>query len=71
MFLSRVTQIYDVGACIYIYFGFNGRGLKDPLALYDDIETAAREEILDNGGSLSHHHGGKVFNCNIIRFYCA
>ncbi|XP_075242863.1 alkyldihydroxyacetonephosphate synthase, peroxisomal-like [Convolutriloba macropyga] len=57
----RVTQIYDVGACIYIYFGFNGRGLKEPLALYDDIETAAREEILDNGGSLSHHHGvGKL-----------
>uniref|UniRef100_A0A4W3IKB2 Alkylglycerone-phosphate synthase n=1 Tax=Callorhinchus milii TaxID=7868 RepID=A0A4W3IKB2_CALMI len=57
----RVTQTYDAGACVYFYFAFNYRGLSDPIHVYDQIEAAAREEILENGGSLSHHHGvGKL-----------
>jgi alkyldihydroxyacetonephosphate synthase len=57
----RVTQTYDTGACVYFYFGFNYHGLPDPLALYQEIEDGARDEVLANGGSLSHHHGvGKL-----------
>ncbi|TKR68564.1 hypothetical protein L596_024528 [Steinernema carpocapsae] len=57
----RVTQVYDSGACVYFYFGFNSRGLKDALAVYDRIESAARDEIIACGGSISHHHGiGKL-----------
>ncbi|XP_042311245.1 alkyldihydroxyacetonephosphate synthase, peroxisomal isoform X2 [Sceloporus undulatus] len=57
----RVTQTYDAGACVYFYLGFNYRGLSDPMRVYEEIEMAAREEILANGGSLSHHHGvGKL-----------
>ncbi|XP_043931246.1 alkyldihydroxyacetonephosphate synthase, peroxisomal [Protopterus annectens] len=57
----RVTQTYDSGACVYFYFAFNYRGIGDPILVYDQIEAAAREEILANGGSLSHHHGvGKL-----------
>ncbi|XP_064858167.1 alkyldihydroxyacetonephosphate synthase, peroxisomal-like isoform X2 [Oncorhynchus nerka] len=52
-----VTQTYDSGACIYFYFAFNYRGLADPVHTYEQVEHAAREEILANGGSLSHHHG--------------
>ncbi|KAK6035459.1 FAD linked oxidase protein [Cooperia oncophora] len=59
----RVTQVYDAGACVYFYFGFNGRGLSNPLEVYDKIETAARDEIIACGGSISHHHGiGKLRN---------
>nr|KAF6352896.1 alkylglycerone phosphate synthase [Pipistrellus kuhlii] len=37
------------------------RGISDPLTVFDQTEAAAREEILANGGSLSHHHGvGKL-----------
>lgn len=58
---ARVTQAYDAGACIYFYFGFLRKGLEDPLESFIAIENAAREEVLANGGSLSHHHGvGKV-----------
>ncbi|OCT63629.1 hypothetical protein XELAEV_18044727mg [Xenopus laevis] len=57
----RVTQTYDAGACVYFYFAFNYRGLSDPVHVYEEIEFAAREEILANGGSLSHHHGGKFY----------
>nr|CDJ91270.1 FAD linked oxidase and FAD-linked oxidase domain containing protein [Haemonchus contortus] len=57
----RVTQIYDAGVCVYFYFGFNSRGLNDPLEVYDRIEIAARDEIIACGGSISHHHGvGKL-----------
>uniref|UniRef100_A0A7N4NRS8 Alkylglycerone-phosphate synthase n=1 Tax=Sarcophilus harrisii TaxID=9305 RepID=A0A7N4NRS8_SARHA len=58
---DRVTQTYDAGACIYFYFAFNYRGISDPLTVFEETEAAAREEILANGGSLSHHHGvGKL-----------
>jgi alkyldihydroxyacetonephosphate synthase len=57
----RVTQVYDVGACVYFYLGFNANGVADALHVYDEIETAARDEIIACGGSISHHHGiGKL-----------
>jgi alkyldihydroxyacetonephosphate synthase len=58
---SRVTQLYHEGACLYFYFCMNIRGVKNPCSVFAEIEHAAREEILDRGGSLSHHHGiGKI-----------
>ena len=57
----RVTQVYDTGACVYFYFGFIWKGLKDPLRVFSEIEEEAREEIMKLGGSVSHHHGvGKL-----------
>eukprot|EP01118_Nematostelium_gracile_P009787 TRINITY_DN3310_c0_g1_i2.p1 TRINITY_DN3310_c0_g1~~TRINITY_DN3310_c0_g1_i2.p1 ORF type:complete len:640 (+),score=144.28 TRINITY_DN3310_c0_g1_i2:43-1920(+) len=57
----RVTQTYDVGAAVYFYFGFIYRDLENPLKAYIEIESEARDEIIKNGGSLSHHHGvGKL-----------
>lgn len=57
----RVTQTYDAGAAVYFYFGFNYYDIKDPVETYEHIESIAREEILLNGGSISHHHGvGKL-----------
>ncbi|CAK1596460.1 unnamed protein product [Parnassius mnemosyne] len=57
----RLTQTYDAGCCIYFYFGFNSSECSDALAVYEEIEEAAREEILASGGSISHHHGvGKL-----------
>ena len=58
---SRITQLYDTGCCIYIYFGFFAKEFSDPVKVYSEIEDIAREEILNCGGSLSHHHGvGKL-----------
>eukprot|EP01017_Pseudomicrothorax_dubius_P014782 TRINITY_DN1730_c0_g1_i1.p1 TRINITY_DN1730_c0_g1~~TRINITY_DN1730_c0_g1_i1.p1 ORF type:complete len:599 (+),score=172.14 TRINITY_DN1730_c0_g1_i1:1630-3426(+) len=57
----RVTQVYDTGAAIYIYFGFHYQGVPDAVQTYSEIEDAAREEILKSGGCISHHHGvGKL-----------
>ncbi|CAD8172283.1 unnamed protein product [Paramecium octaurelia] len=57
----RISQVYDSGATIYVYFGFGYKGIADPVKCYSEIEDAAREEIMKNGGSISHHHGvGKL-----------
>ncbi|GBN49361.1 Alkyldihydroxyacetonephosphate synthase, peroxisomal [Araneus ventricosus] len=56
----RVTQSYDVGACVYFYFAFGYHGLSDPVHTYESIEAAARDEIIASGGSISHHHGGSA-----------
>lgn len=57
----RLTQVYETGATIYVYFGFRYDGLKDPVQAYSDIEDGARDEVMKCGGSISHHHGvGKL-----------
>lgn len=57
----RVTQIYETGVAVYFYFAFHYKGVENPTEVYHEIENAARDEILKNGGSLSHHHGvGKL-----------
>ena len=44
----RVTQTYDVGACMYFYFGFKYAGLSDPVHVYEQIEVChvIKEHIL-------------------------
>eukprot|EP01016_Furgasonia_blochmanni_P000337 TRINITY_DN1004_c0_g2_i10.p2 TRINITY_DN1004_c0_g2~~TRINITY_DN1004_c0_g2_i10.p2 ORF type:complete len:136 (-),score=53.87 TRINITY_DN1004_c0_g2_i10:62-469(-) len=57
----RVTQLYETGAAIYVYFAFVYYGLQDPVRVYSEVEDAARDEIMKCGGSISHHHGvGKL-----------
>lgn len=57
----RISQTYHTGVCIYFTAGFCGRGLERPVETFQAIERRLREVILEQGGSLSHHHGvGKV-----------
>ncbi|KYN32164.1 Alkyldihydroxyacetonephosphate synthase [Trachymyrmex septentrionalis] len=57
----RVTQTYDAGCCVYFYLAISYSNKENCVEIYEAIEHAAREEILANGGSLSHHHGvGKI-----------
>lgn len=53
----RITQLYDEGVCVYFYFCMNFENVRDPSSVFAMIESAARTEILVQGGSLSHHHG--------------
>jgi alkyldihydroxyacetonephosphate synthase len=54
---SRVTQVYDTGACVYFYFAMNAAGVTNALSIYEDIESRARDEAIASGGNISHHHG--------------
>ena len=57
----RVTQLYNEGACLYFYLCMSCNQVPDPIKAFSGIELSARQEILDLGGSLSHHHGvGKI-----------
>lgn len=57
----RITQLYQTGVAVYFYLGISVDGVPDPVGTYAALEHAARDEILDAGGSLSHHHGiGKI-----------
>ncbi|CAB9514315.1 Alkyldihydroxyacetonephosphate synthase, peroxisomal [Seminavis robusta] len=57
----RVTQLYHDGACLYFYVCINTENVANASHVFCEIEHAARCEILQHGGSLSHHHGiGKV-----------
>jgi len=57
----RVTQIYETGCCVYFYMAFYAQGVENAVEEYHHIETAARKEVLEAGGSISHHHGvGKL-----------
>eukprot|EP01091_Cochliopodium_minus_P020029 TRINITY_DN8619_c0_g1_i1.p1 TRINITY_DN8619_c0_g1~~TRINITY_DN8619_c0_g1_i1.p1 ORF type:complete len:613 (-),score=168.47 TRINITY_DN8619_c0_g1_i1:74-1912(-) len=58
---ARVTQLYETGCAVYFYYGFHYKGISDPVRTFEEIEDAARDEILLHGGSISHHHGiGKI-----------
>ena len=54
---ARVTQLYDSGVCVYFYLGVHRGSAENPTDVYATLERAARDEILECGGSLSHHHG--------------
>eukprot|EP00980_Cylindrotheca_fusiformis_P005021 scaffold1062_cov130-Cylindrotheca_fusiformis.AAC.27 len=57
----RVTQLYHEGVCLYFYLCFSFDGVENPSKVFSELEKAARAEILNQGGSLSHHHGiGKL-----------
>lgn len=57
----RISQVYHSGVCIYFTHGFSIKGVDNPEKLFSNIEHKLREEILNAGGSLSHHHGvGKL-----------
>lgn len=66
LFISfRVTQLYETGAAVYVYFGYNYAFANIPrdkvVQIYEEIENECRDEVLKQGGSLSHHHGiGKI-----------
>ena len=64
MFCSfRVTQLYETGAAVYVYFSitYDKLPIEKVCDIYEDIEHRSREAVMQFGGSISHHHGvGKL-----------
>jgi len=59
----RVTQLYETGAAVYVYFSIPYKlpEWKKACDVYEEIETQVRYEVMRHGGCLSHHHGvGKL-----------
>jgi alkyldihydroxyacetonephosphate synthase len=53
--ISHLSHSYHSGACLYFTFGFVFT--KDQLGGYDVVKAAIQQSFIDNGGSISHHHG--------------
>ena len=60
----RVTQLYETGAAVYVYFALPFNKLEnkaDIVDIYEDVENKSREACFQYGGCISHHHGvGKL-----------
>ena len=60
-FCSRVSKVYHSGICMYNTVAINVRGIDNPEEVFSKIEHALRKCFINNGGSISHHHGvGKL-----------
>ena len=53
--MSHLSHSYHSGACLYFTFAFVGG--DDMLAEYDIVKSAIQQSFIENGGTLSHHHG--------------
>ena len=53
--MSHLSHSYHSGACLYFTFAFVMG--EDPIAEYNVVKGAIQQAFIDNGGSLSHHHG--------------
>lgn len=53
----RISQIYNDGVCVYLYYGIGPNTERDQLETFEEITKVLRETIKVAGGSLSHHHG--------------
>jgi len=53
--MSHLSHSYHSGACLYFTFAFVGG--DDMLAEYDIVKSAIQQAFVDNGGTISHHHG--------------
>ena len=53
--MSHMSHSYHSGACLYFTFAFVFD--KDPLGEYDHVKSAIQQSFVDNGSSISHHHG--------------
>ena len=57
----RIPQIYHTGVCIYFMLGMSVKGISHAEDVFGSIEHEIRKVIMENGGSISHHHGvGKL-----------
>jgi alkyldihydroxyacetonephosphate synthase len=53
--MAHQSHSYASGACLYFTFAFVGK--KDMLAEYNVVKSAIQQSFIDNGATLSHHHG--------------
>lgn len=61
LFGSRLSKVYHSGACMYNTIAMSFKGVENPEKVFGEIEHELRKTIIENGGSISHHHGvGKL-----------
>lgn len=54
--MCHLSHNYHCGACLYFTFAVADDS-DDQLEKYDVVKRAVQQSFIDNGGTLSHHHG--------------
>lgn len=54
--MSHMSHSYHSGACLYFTFGYVYDD-ENPYDEYHTVKSAIQQAFIDNGGTLSHHHG--------------
>lgn len=63
----RISQVYNDGACVYLYYGIGPTTEKDQYETFEELTDILRAAVKVAGGSLSHHHGiGKKSSKNYV-----
>jgi alkyldihydroxyacetonephosphate synthase len=53
--MAHLSHSYHSGACLYFTFAFVST--ENAIQQYDVVKTAIQQAFIDNGGTVSHHHG--------------
>ncbi len=53
--MAHLSHSYHSGACLYFTFAFVFG--DEPLREYDVVKSAIQQAFVDNGATISHHHG--------------
>ena len=53
--MAHLSHSYHSGACLYFTFAFVFG--DEPLREYDIVKSAIQQAFVDNGATISHHHG--------------
>jgi len=53
--MAHLSHSYNSGACLYFTFAFVST--DDAITQYDVVKSAIQQAFIDNGGTISHHHG--------------
>nr|WP_284290955.1 FAD-binding oxidoreductase [Angustibacter aerolatus] len=54
--MCHLSHSYHSGACLYFTFAFRHDGVG-PIGQYEVVKSAIQQALVDNNGTLSHHHG--------------
>jgi alkyldihydroxyacetonephosphate synthase len=55
--MCHLSHSYHSGACLYFTFAFPPATDREPLEQYWVVKRAIQQSFVDNGGTISHHHG--------------
>ncbi|SNU00773.1 alkyldihydroxyacetonephosphate synthase [Ruaniaceae bacterium KH17] len=54
--MCHLSHSYHSGACLYFTFAYVSKS-DDSISEYDGVKSTIQQAFIDNGATLSHHHG--------------
>jgi alkyldihydroxyacetonephosphate synthase len=65
--LCHLSHGYVDGACLYFTFAGSADGESGSVPLHEELWDTVMSEVLDNGGTIAHHHGAGLARTPYLR----